>query len=62
VSFPAISSADGDELAATSGMLSKRLIPSKKALPAVFASKAFGVETTGIEPATSGLQSQRSPS
>ena len=31
--------------------------PSKKALPAVFANKAFRVETTGIEPVTSGLQS-----
>ncbi len=30
---------------------------SKKALPAVFADKAFLVETTGIEPVTSGLQS-----
>lgn len=42
----------------------KRAIPmssSKKALPAVFAGKAFLVETTGIEPVTSGLQSQRSP-
>ena len=39
-------------------MNENRLKPSKKALPAVFASKAFGVETTGIEPATSGLQSQ----
>ena len=34
--------------------------PNKKASPAVFASKAFGVETTGIEPATSGMQSQPS--
>ncbi len=34
---------------------------SKKALSAVFANKAFLVETTGIEPVTSGLQSQRSP-
>ena len=33
--------------------------PSEKALPAVFANKAFPVETTGIEPVTSGLQSQQ---
>ena len=62
VSFAVISSADGDERVARSVTLEKPMKQSEKALPAVFASKAFRVETTGIEPATSGLQSQRSPS
>ena len=62
VSFAVISSGDDDERTARRTTLDNCLKPRKKALPAVFASKAFGVETTGIEPATSGLQSQRSPS
>jgi integrase len=62
VSFAVISSDDDDERTARRANNENRLKPSKKALPAVFASKAYRVETTGIEPATSGLQSQRSPS
>ena len=61
-SFAVISSDDDDERTARSATLENRTKPSEKALPAVFASKAYRVETTGIEPATSGLQSQRSPS
>ena len=62
VSFAVISSDDGDERTTRRATHANRRKPSEKALPAVFASKAYRVETTGIEPATSGLQSQRSPS
>ena len=62
VSSAVISSDDDDERMARRATLGNRTKPSEKALPAVFASKAYRVETTGIEPATSGLQSQRSPS
>ncbi len=34
---------------------------SEKALPTVFASKAFSVERKGVEPSTSALRTQRSP-
>ena len=62
VSFAVISSDDADERTPRRSKHANPMISSEKALPAVFASKAFRVETTGIEPATSGLQSQRSPS
>ena len=62
VSFAVISSDDADEQMARRATVENRRKPSEKALPAGFANKAFRVETTGIEPATSGLQSQRSPS
>ncbi len=62
VSLVVVSSDVDDERAIPTASREKPMKPSKKALPAVFAGKAFRVETTGIEPATSGLQSQRSPS
>ena len=62
VSFAVTSADDADERTLKRSTLENPYEPSKKALPAVFANKAYRVETTGIEPATSGLQSQRSPS
>ena len=62
VSFGVISWDDADERMPRRSTHTDTMISSEKTLPAVFASKAFRVETTGIEPATSGLQSQRSPS
>ena len=61
VSFAVISSAGTDERISRRAKRANPMNSSKKALPAVFADKAFRVETTGIEPVTSGLQSQRSP-
>ena len=62
VSFAVISSADGDERMPRRVKRENSMKPSEKALFAGFANKAFRMETTGIEPVTSGLQSQRSPS
>ena len=62
VSFAVISADDAGERMRRGASDEKPTKSSKKALPAVFADKAYRVETTGIEPATSGLQSQRSPS
>ena len=62
VSFAVISPGLADERTLKRSTLENSYESSKKALPAVFADKAYRVETTGIEPATSGLQSQRSPS
>ncbi len=56
MSFAVISSGDGDKRTARSATRDNPTKPNKKTLPAVIAGKAFRVETTGIEPATSGLQ------
>ena len=53
VSFAVISSADGDERTVRRATLANPYNSSKKASPAVFAGKAFGVEDSGIEPLTS---------
>ena len=61
VSFGVQSSVDADGSMPHRARDEKPMIPSKKALFADSANKAFRMETTGIEPVTSGLQSQRSP-
>ena len=43
-----------------SGTRDNRTKPSEKALPAVFADKAFRVERKGVEPSTSALRTQES--
>jgi len=54
VSFAVISSDDADERTPRRATLANRMKPSKKkALPAVFAGKAFDVEDNGVEPMTS---------
>ncbi len=55
VSFAVISSADTDERMPRRAKRENPMKPSEKALSAGFANKAFLVETTGIEPVTSGL-------
>ena len=53
VSFAVISSNAADERTTRPATLANRMKPSKKALPAVFAGKAFEVEDNGVEPMTS---------
>ena len=53
VSFAVISSDVDDERTTRPATLAKRMKPSKKALPAVFAGKALEVEDNGVEPMTS---------
>ena len=61
VSFAVISSAAGDERDSRTAKNANPMKPSEKALPAVFADKAFRVERKGVEPSTSALRTQRSP-
>lgn len=61
VSFAVHSSTDGDENASRTTLSENPKNSSKKALPAVFASRAFQVERRGVEPPTSALRTQRSP-
>ena len=62
VSFAVISSADGDERVTRRATQENPNDSSEKALPAVFANKAFSVERRRIELPTSALRTQRSPS
>ncbi len=55
VSFAVISSDDADEQMARTATHENLMISSKKALPAVFASKALKVSPAGVEPATFGF-------
>ncbi len=60
VSFAVISSDVDDERPTPSASDENITMPSEKALPAVFASKASDVGMTGFEPATSWSQTRRS--
>ena len=60
VSFAVISSDDADERMARTATHENRMDQSKKALPAVFASKASETRSTGLEPAASSVTSWRS--
>ena len=62
VAFAVISSDNDDERVARRAAHENRRKPSKKALSAVFADKAFRVEDSGIEPLTSCMPCKRSPS
>ena len=62
VSFAVISSDDAGERTPPRATLENHYESSKKALSAVFASKAFRVERRRIELPTSALRTQRSPS
>ena len=62
VSFAVISSDDAGERTPPRSTLENHYESSKKALSAVFASKAFRVERRRIELPTSALRTQRSPS
>jgi hypothetical protein len=61
VSFAVVTSEFEDEQLTRRATVETPRKPSKKASFAGSANKAFRVETTGVEPVTSGLQSQRSP-
>ena len=62
VSFAVISPGLADERTLKRSTLENPCESSKKALPAVFADKAFRVEDSGIEPLTSCMPCKRSPS
>ena len=60
VSFAVISSDDADERMARRATHENHMDQSKKALPAVIASKALQTRSTGLEPAASSVTSWRS--
>ena len=60
VSFAVISSDDADERMARTATHENHMDQSKKALPAVIASKALQTRSTGLEPAASSVTSWRS--
>ena len=62
VSLAVISADDAGERMRRGASDEKPMKSSKKALPAVFADKAFRVEDSGIEPLTSCMPCKRSPS